>query len=264
MVQHLHHTESRRAYKRAFHPGDTANDRKHPASNSLAGSSVAIVREILNRILGSTDNAALDLKDDGLDTHTDAFRLGDETDDAEKALEEGFDFTDSNISHQKDRSDDVQVRRIVRRRASHDEFVGAVRRFHERIRQRTSAGPNLSNFDLLRFRALLMALCTAASPEPFSTLVATGGDSRIRVLPVEGDRNSWPRIIGRLLFLFFNMTSPAIRHLHLTDELDQVPGDFNECWATCYWCIQACLNAPCSEAERLWIARSVRRRKSMR
>ncbi len=222
------------------------------AYNSLAGSSVAIVREILNRILGPTDKSPLDVLDDTLDTHTDAFRLADETDDAEKALEEGFEFADSNISNQNDHSDDLNVRPVLKRRATHDEFVRAAGRFHERIRQRT--GPGLSNFDLLRLRALLMALCAAASPDSLSTLVATGGVSRIRVLPVEGDENSWPRLIGRLLFLFFNVTSPAIRHLHLTDELDQVPGDFNECWATCYWCIQACLNAPCSEAERLWIA----------
>ena len=225
------------------------------AYNSLAGSTVAIVREILNRILGPTENADLDIADVDRNPHSDAFNLGDETDDAEKAIEEGFDFGDSNISRQKDESDGERVRRrIARRRATHEEFVRAVKRFQIRIRQKTKAGSEIGNFDLIRLRVLLMILCTAASPQPLKTLIATKSDSRIRVLPVEGDRNSWPVLIGRLLFQFFNLKRPAIRHLHLTDEHDQVPGDFNECWATCYWCIQACLNAPCSEAERMWIA----------
>ena len=229
------------------------------AYNSLAGSSVAIVREILNRILSPTEDGVQDIMEIDSNRHGDAFSLADETDDAEKALEEGAHFADSSVSNLRDKNDAERTRcYIVRRRATRNEFVRAVKLFQKRIRQRTEERSEIGNIDLIRLRTLLMVLCTAASPEPYQTIVASPSGSSIRVIPIEGDGNSWPVLIGRLLFQIFNPTNPAIRYLNLTDEHDQVPADFKECWATCYWCIQACLNAPCSEAERMRITAGLR------
>ena len=186
------------------------------AYNSLAGSSVGIIREILNRILGPIENAIQDIEDVDTNPHGDAFNLGDETDDAERALEEGAEFGDSSISHLKDQYDaERETRHIVRRHATQDQLVRAVKRFKRRIRQSTEEGSGIGNFDLIRLRTLLMVLCTAASPEPYKAIVATPSGSSIRILPVEGDGNSWPMLIGRLLFQFFNPKRPAIKHLNL-------------------------------------------------
>ena len=55
--------------------------------------------------------------------------------------------------------------------------------------------------------------------------------------------------MGRLIFALFGGTSPAFKDLCVSNEHDQVPDDFIECWATCYWCLQASLSAPLSQAE---------------
>jgi hypothetical protein len=60
--------------------------------------------------------------------------------------------------------------------------------------------------------------------------------------------------MGRLLFPIFGGRDPAIRHLYLRSEHDQIPGDIIECWATCFWCLQACLAAPTSSAAHKRIA----------
>ena len=118
------------------------------------------------------------------------------------------------------------------------------------IKEHQSSGDALTNFDLIRLRALIMILATAASPHAAKSEEIKNASSSLRVLPVEGDQNSWPVVIGRLLFTFFGGNNPAIRLLHLTNEHDQIPGDFNECWATCYWAFQACIHAPMSIKER--------------
>jgi hypothetical protein len=125
-----------------------------------------------------------------------------------------------------------------------------VQAFQVEIKERHDKGEALTNHDLVRLRALIMILATAASPHAHLSNEAKDDQSMLRVLPVGGDQNSWPVLIGRLLFTFFGGNKPAIRLLHTTDEHDQVPGDFNECWATCYWAFQACMNAPLSAKEK--------------
>ena len=38
---------------------------------------------------------------------------------------------------------------------------------------------------------------------------------------------------------------------------DQLADDILESWATCFWCVQACLAAPCSKKERATLARLI-------
>lgn len=96
---------------------------------------------------------------------------------------------------------------------------------------------------------MLMIVCTAAWSAPAGN-VGNPPRPRLQVLPPQNDANSWPIVVGRLLFDVFGGTDPAIRHLYLSGEHDQIPEDLVECWATCYWCLQACLNAPLSKTER--------------
>lgn len=65
-------------------------------------------------------------------------------------------------------------------------------------------------------------------------------------------------MIGRALFELFGGKAPGIRHLYLTGEHDQIPDDILECWATCYWCLQACLTVPVLPRERERLTRYVK------
>ena len=227
------------------------------AYNSLAGSDVAIVRSILNRIIG-LGGAAEDHDDDNYQHH-DVFNLGDETDDAESALAAGYDFGAQIVTpEEKESGDEKRQRRVKRRRDTQTELVKAVERFRAGVNNRQAAEHALTNFDLIRLRVLLMILSTAASPQPLSKIANGKERASLRVLPVEGEQNTWPVLMGRLLFSMFGGNNPAIRQLQLTNEHDQMPDDFNECWGTCYWCFQACLQAPFSKAEGERISKFVK------
>ena len=43
------------------------------------------------------------------------------------------------------------------------------------------------------------------------------------------------RLIGILLFTFFGQSRPLARAFQLDASLEQVPDDFLEVWATCFW-----------------------------
>jgi hypothetical protein len=219
------------------------------AHNSLAGSDVSIVRSILNRIIGLNAGDDHHKDDDRDDELKGAFDLDDETADAEKDIETGGEFdTKKAASGARESEEDKRRRRATQRRATQEQIVKAVEKFQSRVKERQNSAA-LTNQDLLRLRTILMVLCTAASPTRRGKESEKDLHSRVRVLPVEGDEHSWPMVMGRLLFGFFGGNNPAIRQLHLTNEHDQIPGDFNECWATCCWCLQACLQAPLSKPE---------------
>ena len=99
--------------------------------NSLAGSDVAIVRGILNRIIGLGDTAQDDDGDDAHDRHHNVFDLGDETDDAESALAAGHEFgAQTETPEEEEAGDEKLQRRAKRRRATQAELVKAVEQFH--------------------------------------------------------------------------------------------------------------------------------------
>lgn len=226
-------------------PRTTGNEFSY---NSLAGSDVSIVRRILNRIIGFGEVTDGQAGQKG-DQPEDSFDLGDETDDAEGAMASGSEFGKQSLKR-KDTEKEKRVRRAEQRRATQEQLIKAVQHFQARIKERQDATEPLTNYDLIRLRALIMILATAASPHARLSKEGKDNRSRIRILPVEGSQNSWPMLMGRLLFTFFGGNNPAIRLLHLTDEHDQIPGDFNECWATCYWAFEACMNATLSTTEK--------------
>lgn len=95
-----------------------------------------------------------------------------------------------------------------------------------------------------------MVVCSAAMP-PNSAAKSSLSD--LQVLPAQGDSDCWPLLMGRLIFALFGGRHSAIHQLVLQYEHDQLPDDVIECWATCYWCLAACLSLPLSkkEVERL-------------
>lgn len=217
--------------------------------NSLAGSESSLVRGFLNRILGMTAGAPAD--DDNDEDLTSAFDLGDETDNAQAAIESGQELGTKKRepTSAEQEEEEARKRKAAQRKATKEQILAAAALFSARIKERQSSGA-LDNHDVLRLRALLMIICAAS----WSGAKNAPAPSSIQVLPGERDQQSWPFVIGRLLFPIFGGRDPAIRLLYLSSEHDQIPDDITECWATCYWCLQACLAAPVSGKEKQRIA----------
>ena len=225
----------------------------HLTDSSLAGSHASMVRGFLNRIVGLAA-ADDDHHDDDGDALRKAFDMGDETADAEVAVNAGEEFdTEKDLKRVQKRAD-LERRRKAVRKATKDQLVKATVLYIERIKTRREGGA-LDNYDVLRLRALLMILCAAAMPCSPRGDGNPGDRSRLCVLAPEKDQHSWPNLMGKLIFALFGGTSPAFRDLRVSNEHDQIPDDFIECWATCYWCIQACLVAPLSQPEHARLER---------
>ncbi|MDW4499148.1 hypothetical protein R5H30_14220 [Sulfitobacter sp. D35] len=223
--------------------------------NSLAGSEVMLVRGFLNRILGMDGQRdEIDDADDD-DLMRDAFNLGDETDNAEAAIAAGADFgKDEKTPEEEEREEAARKRKAAQRKATKDQLVSAAIKFGQRIKDRQESG-QLDNHDILRLRALLMIIAAASWKGSEGKKGKQPPRSSIQVLPAEGDTNSWPFVMGRLLFAVFGGNDPAIRQLYLSNEHDQIPDDIVECWATCYWCFQACMHTSISEIEKTRITK---------
>ena len=223
--------------------------------NSLAGSEATLVRGFLNRILGMDGQRdEIDDADDD-DLMRDAFNLGDETDNAEAAIAAGADFGKEEKTPEEDKRDEaVRKREAAQRKATKDQLVSAALKFGQRIKDRQESG-QLDNHDILRLRALLMIIAAASWKGSEAKKGKQPPRSSFQVLPAEGDKNSWPFVMGRLLFTVFGGNDPAIRQLYLSNEHDQIPDDLVECWATCYWCFQVCMQASISEIEKTRITK---------
>lgn len=206
--------------------------------NSLAGDDASLVRGVLNRIvgLGGAQNLEKEDDDNGLEA---TFHRGDETANADAAIAAGEEF-DTSKEQSPEQHLAEQARRVTaQRKGTKEQVVAAAVTLQTRIKQRQMSG-ELSNHDMLRLRALLMVICSAS----YSGKAKGQKLTPLQVLPAEDDIDSWPHVIGRLLFSVFGGKQPAIRSLYFKNEHDQIPDDLIECWATCYWCLQACLNAP--------------------
>ena len=226
----------------------------HVADSSLTGSDASMVRGFLNRIVGlaATHNDHHD--DDDGDALKTAFDMGDETADAEAAVNAGEEFDTEKDPKRIQPQADLERRGKAARKATKDQLVEATLLYIDRIKARRKSSA-LDNHDVLRLRALLMILCAAAMPCSPSGGGKPDDRSRLRVLAAEKDKHSWPNLMGKLIFALFGGTSPAFRDLCVSNEHDQIPDDFIECWATCYWCIQACLVAPLSQPEHARLER---------
>lgn len=223
--------------------------------NSLAGSDVSIVRSFLNRVIGLGGDDQ-NHEDGNAPLPAGAFDLGDETADGQAALNTGDDFdTEKTRREEEEREWAEHQKAAAATAATKRQILAAVAAFSERIRDR-KRNTLLDNHDVIRLRALLMIVCTAVLPVSSEKNMKAQG-LRLQVLSTTGDSDSWPIIIGRALFEFFGGKTPGIRHLYLVGEHDQIPNDILECWATCYWCLQACLTVPVSQRERRYLTKFI-------
>ena len=203
--------------------------------NSLAGSELSLVRGFLNRILsiGDTTSDSASQLEEAIEAGLD---LGDETADAEGALERGEEFSRPSPPVASEQPDaEAEVRKRAQVKATQDQIVQAVDRFNERIRLKAESR-NITKFDILRLRAMLMIIAAAGQPAESATKAGRGTDYRgtsLQVLPLDDSAHGWPKLIGRSIFAFFGGKRPAIRYLQIEDMHDQIPDDILECWATC-------------------------------
>jgi hypothetical protein len=145
--------------------------------NSLAGSELSLVRGFLNRILSigeKTSDSAGKLEEAiaaGLD-------LGDETANAEDALERGEEFSGPSPPVASEQPEaEAEGRKWAQVKATRDQIVQAVDRFNERIRLKAEAR-NITKFDILRLRAMLMIIAAAGQPAVRPTKAGKGADYR--------------------------------------------------------------------------------------
>ena len=218
--------------------------------NSLAGSHVSHIRGFLNRLLGvgATDPDTPEEEDAG---HKGAFDRGDETENAEDALEGGVEFNkpppDAQTST--DTEEERAARAARQRRANREELIDAVADLSEVVREKAEA-EGLRCTDLLRLRAILMIIASAAWDGK------APAKNTLQVLPEAGDaEGAWPRLLGKALFVYFGGRRSAIATLVLDDFYDQIPDDILECWASCIWAIQVTIAAASRHPEYASLAR---------
>ncbi|MGU5595662.1 hypothetical protein ACV1C6_20275 [Aeromonas sanarellii] len=106
--------------------------------------------------------------------------------------------------------------------------------------QATAAAGELCAVDRLRLRAFLMAVLGAGSLKTRLLPTESGAVvSRRQVLPSMGDE-SWQRLVGRMLYEFFNKgASPLVTRFKNEEADTTVAEDVVECWATCCWAVCA-------------------------
>jgi len=201
--------------------------------NSLSGSDVSLVGNFLNRILSIADSASTPAEDAGMA----GLDLGDETGDAEGALEAGAEFPAAPTPARQDT--DEQRRKVEHAKATREQIVAAVDQFRQRIGERAGLG-QIDSRDVLRLRAMLTILTAAGQS------AAKAAHAPLQVLGLDEKDDGWPKLIGRVLFCFFGGAHPPIHQLVLSAAYDQLPHDFLESWATAFWCCQACLAAAAS------------------
>jgi hypothetical protein len=224
--------------------------------NSLGGSEMSLVRGFLNRILAiGNDEIQPGIEDErNLDK---AFDLGDETANAEEEMNRGETFDpEAGDKSPEEKLREEQRRKTAQRKATRGQIADAVKGFNERISERKS-NDTITTFDVLRLRALLMIVAAAGWAGRETDTGNSKGRTSLQVLPVQDGAESWPRLMGRVLFGFFGGNDPAVQHVKLDALHEQLTDDILECWATCFWCLHACLGAPCSKEEHAALARYI-------
>jgi hypothetical protein len=200
--------------------------------DSLAGSELSLVRNFLNRILSIHDYKI----EEPSVVMIEGLNPGDETANAEQALERGEEFATPAAESRSDREPGRQQAAHVR--ATHQQIVRAVERFNEHIREAAETG-QVTSFDVLRLRVILTIAAAAGQSADKRSVRLTS----LQVLPLDNSEGAWPKLMGRVLFSFFGGPRPAIRYIEVKAIYDQIPDDIVECWATAFWASQACVNA---------------------
>ena len=58
-------------------------------------------------------------------------------------------------------------------------------------------------------------------------------------MPAVADEKGWPRLVVRLVSAFFWGRNSPIGRLVVSNDYDEMPVDFYECWSTVLWALDA-------------------------
>lgn len=219
---------------------------------TLAGSSHFSVRSVLNRLLG-TSETVLEVEDEDAGVHE--LPQNDETSDP--AGPENPSPTSETIAAPVGAMPslkEIELAQSRNRRAECDRLLKAVTQFQQRLKEKQEAG-SVDTIEMLRVRLMLMIVCQAAYSADTKEVKQRSSD---KVLAAEDNRNGWTDVVGRLIFGLIHGANAPLRQLYFQNLDGQVPIDLQECWATCYWCAQACFSAPVSAAQRIHLEKYLR------
>lgn len=172
--------------------------------SSVAGMHSDGVRALLNRLSG-----AQAVTDERPAAGSDWMELGDE--DEQRTLT----------------VDIVEVAATERPPADRSAFVKAVKRYERSMAGGPDSRPVLG-LDVLRLRFWLLLLLHAARRPGYE-----------RGLPCTTDEWGWPRLVVRVLSVFFYPNQAPVARLVLEGGYLDMPIDFLEAWATALWCLDA-------------------------
>ena len=220
--------------------------------SSFGGSDLALVRGFINRILGIGGHDEIPPDPDDDDGR--AFDMGDETGDAESAIERGDEFAKPTPKRADEEEEEKKKkdREKARREAHRDDIIAKVTAFDELIYEHSSDG-KLSAVDILKLRALIIVVAVTGWSGAENN--RAGKQTAMQAFPAAGDANSWPRLMGRVLFALFGGSHPAIHELRLKASFDDLTADIVEGWATCFWAIQACLDGAREHKENVGLVK---------
>jgi hypothetical protein len=210
------------------------------ARNSLAGTEFSLIRAFLNRVISLQSSELESHGDDDDIGFTTATNLSDEVTDIEELP------TADVRNIQPDQTSVIGKARNASRHMQNQEHIDkAVTRFIDHTRH-VAEYSTLTSMDLLRLQALLRIIIAAGLPCSEVGLEKKKkkcDSTNFQVLPWRGSEVTWPRLLGKLLFAIFGGTSPAIKRLTIEAFHDQIPDDFLEFWACCFWAIHARIQA---------------------
>lgn len=230
---------------------------KKYTNSTLSGTDLSLVRQFLNRVLGlkSVDEHSTIEDEDSISM---GLGITDETsniDDLDSPNQPSVDQRRSPASIE-EQNQEARRKKYIQIKSSKDQMSKAVAQFIERIIGKKENGV-LEGVDFLRLRTLLTIIVITGSSE--SAIINSEENlSSLQVLPIEGDVDSWPQLIGQVLYSIFGSNKPAIQFLHIDEFHDQMPDDLMETWAVCLWCLQAALEATVSAKERARLDKSLK------
>lgn len=207
------------------------------AKLGIRGSETGIIRNALNRLLSfkETDH----MRDEEFNYYTSEGPKVDGRDEGDDDYEEDtyqkrIDFKTDNQSISQEEKDSIRDR--AERRDTAEKIAGAVNNFNSFIREKRKS-ESLSMIDVLRLRTILMVIIASGGSN--IDFLNKESDPRFQILPLEG-MNSWPLLIGKLLYTFFNPKDPAFHSLDIENDHEVIPFDVLECLVTCIWSASVC------------------------
>ena len=212
------------------------------AKLGIGGSETGIVRNALNRLLSFKETDYI--RDEDFNYYisegskVDGRDEGRDNDYEEDTYRKEINYKIDNYTISQEEKEIIRDKAEIRDTA--EKIAGAVNNFNSYIREKRKF-ESLSMIDVLRLRTILMVIIASSGPNIDPILNKESDPSRVifQILPLEG-MDSWPLLIGKLLYTFFDPRDPTFHSLHIESDHEVIPVDVLECLATCIWAASAC------------------------